>query len=386
MENIPDTPEGIILESLLEGMNQYFSAELAQKVSRGMKETRRKGYFQGGQLLYGYKLDGRKIVIDEYTSEVVRFVYEQYAKGAYVREIIAELTARGITKNGERFPTNSIYNILRNEKYSGVYMHGEEVIDNMYPQIVPREIYDIVRAKIDSNKFGRKCVKTDFLLRLKLKCGYCGHHINGESGTSKTGAMVYYYKCRGRKMRLADCNKTAIRKEKLENLVLGALIEVLSRKHIMNQLVKGILEVQENQQTANSNLSFLTKQKKQVDTALNNLISAIERGIMSNATNQRLQDLERQQQELERQILIERSKTAVTLTESDIREHFEQILQLEPKLLINYLIKEIVLYNDRIEIYFNSPIRTSPDDSQGFSFYTKFARLNRKEIKIELRI
>ena len=40
MENIPDTAEGIILESLLEGMNQYFSAELAQKVKRGMRETR----------------------------------------------------------------------------------------------------------------------------------------------------------------------------------------------------------------------------------------------------------------------------------------------------------------------------------------------------------
>ncbi len=53
MENIPDTPEGIILESLLEGMNQYYSAELAQKVSRGMKETRRKGLYQGGAVLYG---------------------------------------------------------------------------------------------------------------------------------------------------------------------------------------------------------------------------------------------------------------------------------------------------------------------------------------------
>ena len=50
MENIPDTPEGIILESLLEGMNQYFSAELSQKVKRGMRETRLKGYYQGGGL------------------------------------------------------------------------------------------------------------------------------------------------------------------------------------------------------------------------------------------------------------------------------------------------------------------------------------------------
>ena len=45
MENIPDSPEGIILESLLEGMNQYFSAELSQKVKRGMRESREKGNY-----------------------------------------------------------------------------------------------------------------------------------------------------------------------------------------------------------------------------------------------------------------------------------------------------------------------------------------------------
>ena len=92
MENIPDTPEGIILESLLEGMNQYYSAELAQKVSRGMKETRRKGYYQGGPLLYGYQLDGRKIVINESEAEVVRYMYAEYAKGVYVNVYIFAFT------------------------------------------------------------------------------------------------------------------------------------------------------------------------------------------------------------------------------------------------------------------------------------------------------
>ena len=53
MENIPDTPEGIILESLLEGMNQYYSAELSQKVKRGMRENRLKGVDQGGGVPYG---------------------------------------------------------------------------------------------------------------------------------------------------------------------------------------------------------------------------------------------------------------------------------------------------------------------------------------------
>ena len=170
MENIPDTPEGIILESLLEGMNQYYSAELAQKVSRGMKETRRKGLYQGGAVLYGYKIDGRKIVVDENDAEVVRYMYKQYANGVFVRDIIKDLTDKGILYKGKPFVKNSVYNILRNEKYSGVYKHKEEVIDNMYPQIVPTDIYEKVRAKVTNNKYGKKSVKIDFLLRQKLIC------------------------------------------------------------------------------------------------------------------------------------------------------------------------------------------------------------------------
>ena len=191
MENIPDTP--------LEGMNQYYSAELAQKVSRGMRETRNKGYFQGGQLLYGYQLDGRKIIVNECEAEIVRYMYSEYAKGVYVKDILKDLAAKGITYKGRPFVRNSVYNILRNEKYSGVYKHGEEVIANMYPQIVPTELYEKVRAIVNKNKFGKRSVKADFLLRHKIKCGYCGQSINAESGTTKNGTRVYYYKCNGRK-------------------------------------------------------------------------------------------------------------------------------------------------------------------------------------------
>lgn len=95
MENIPDTPEGIILESLLEGMAEYYSAELSQKVRRGMNESRQKGNFTGGFVLYGYKVENKKVLIDEDKAEVIRFIYNQYAAGVYVKDIIADLTARG---------------------------------------------------------------------------------------------------------------------------------------------------------------------------------------------------------------------------------------------------------------------------------------------------
>lgn len=371
MENIPDTPEGIILESLLEGMNQYYSAELAQKVSRGMKETRRKGYFQGGAVLYGYKIDGRKIVIDDNAADVVRYIYSEYAKGVYVRDIIAELTAKGILYKGKPFVKNSIYNFLRNEKYSGVYKHGDEIIDNMYPQIVDTELFNKVRDKVTANKFGKKSVKIDFLLRQKLKCGNCGQSMNGESGTTKNGTKFYYYKCNGRKKRLNDCNKSMVRKDVIEDIVINTTIEKLSNPEIINYIVAELLKIQERQLKENSILAVLTKQQKQVETALNNLVSAVERGIVSNATNKRLHELESQQEHLERQILIERSKQAVQLKESDIREFYTQMLQSEPKTLITFLIKQIDLFDDKIEIQYNSPIKVSPDSEsrRGFCFY-----------------
>ena len=166
-----------------------------------MRETRNKGYFQGGQLLYGYQLDGRKIIVNECEAEIVRYMYSEYAKGVYVKDILKDLAAKGITYKGRPFVRNSVYNILRNEKYSGVYKHGEEVIANMYPQIVPTELYEKVRAIVNKTKFEKRSVKADFLLRHKIKCGYCGQSINAESGTTKNGTRVYYYKCNGRKKR-----------------------------------------------------------------------------------------------------------------------------------------------------------------------------------------
>lgn len=68
MENIPDSPEGILLESLLEGMNQYYSEELSQKTKRGMHETRLKGHFIGGNINYGYSLVD---VIDQNTGKKI---------------------------------------------------------------------------------------------------------------------------------------------------------------------------------------------------------------------------------------------------------------------------------------------------------------------------
>ena len=87
---------------------------------------------------------------------------------------------------------------------------------------------------------------------------------------------------------------------------------------------------------------------------------------MNNTTNKRMKELEVRQEELERLILIEKGKQVRQFTEQEVREYYEQALRMEPQMLINFLIEKIVLFDDKIEIYYTSPITKSPDDGQGF--------------------
>ena len=388
MENIPDTPEGIILESLLEGMNQYYSAELSQKVKRGMRETRLKGNFQGGKVLYGYRVENRKLVADEIQSAVVKRIFEEFSKGLCVRQIVARLTAQGIYKNGKKFPMNTVYNILRCERYTGVYTINGETVDNMYPAIISKDLFTKVQAILKTYQHGKNSIEVTYLLRGKLKCGYCGQAIIGECGTTKSGQRKYYYKCRGRKMKLTDCHKSVLPKDELENLVIDVIISELGKQQVMDNIVRHLIELQDSQDSTNTLLIAYLKEQSNNEKSINNIVANMERGIIAKATANRLSELEARQEELEKLILIEQSKQAVKLTEAQIYSYYRQALTYEPQMLISYFVKEIILYDDRIDIKFNHPLTYSPDrgTGQGFCFIMRNFRLIKRLILVRLII
>jgi len=386
MEYIPDSPEAILIESMLEGYAEYYSAELSQKVKRGMHETRLKGYFQGGFVPYGYKVENRKIVIDEEQAEVVQYIFKQYANGVYVRQIIDSLTANGILNKNKPFAVNTIYHILRSEKYIGKYTKNNIDYD-MYPRIIDNETFEKVRSKTKVNHYGKRSVKTIYLLRNKLICGYCGKPISAETGTSRHGVKVNYYKCLGIKKYRNGCQKETMRKDILEQFILDTIIEEMSKPNIMDIVVKNLMKTQEELYNNNQVLIKLQKAKKQFETQLNNILNAIELGVVNKTTNARMKELESQIEDMERQILIEQSKASVRISEEDIRKYYSSALKQESMLLINYLIKEIKLYNNKAEITFNSPLRTSPNNT-GLSFLsiTRKIKSNIRTMNIDLTI
>ena len=153
------------------------------------------------------------------------------------------------------------------------------------------------------------------------------------------------------------------------------MTDELSKPEYVDEIVKGVLAIQKKQAAENLVYESLLREKRQVETAISNLLKAIEQGIITNSTSKRLRELEERQEELERQLLIEASKKVRTVSAGEIRTFYRDALKLEAHKLIQYLIKEIIVFNDAIEIRYNSPLPPSPDDDRGFLFYKKIVQM-----------
>lgn len=355
--------DGILLENVYIGLAEYYSAELSQKVLRGMYENRKKGLFCGGQISFGYRVENKKVLVNEDEAAVVRYIFQQYADGKVAREIIQDLTNKGILYQGKAFIKNTFYDLLRAERYIGIYRHGDEVYTNRYPPIIPKPLFDEVQRILAKNKIGSASRRVNFLLKGKLYCAYCGKKMNGESGTSLRGSIhYYYYKCSTRKKHLNPCNKESIKKDLLENLILKTTLSVLNKPENLTLIADEVIKVHEKRIYDKSVLNILEEERTKVKKTLSNIMKAIEEGIFTATTKARMEELEQRLSEIEEKILIEQYSLQSRITREQVIEYLSHALQKFPQLLIQTLIHKIVLFDDKVEIYYNYVNTPNPDD------------------------
>ena len=116
-ETIPDSPEGIILESVLEGFAEYYSVQLSENVKRGMRVSASKGQRIGGYRPYGYDVINKKYVINEGEAKIVREMFQRYADGQTAKEIRDWLSESGLRNvTGKEFSYSAIRNIVSGRK------------------------------------------------------------------------------------------------------------------------------------------------------------------------------------------------------------------------------------------------------------------------------
>lgn len=298
-EVISNNPEGILLESLLEGYAEYYSADLAEKVIRGMKENALKCKFNGGNLTLGYIADENQYIqVDPFYVPVVLDIFTMYNKGYTIKEILDYLKEKGIkTNKNKNFTYTMLDRILHNRKYIGEYKFRDVVIPNGIPAIVPQDLFDRVQERLAKNKKApaRKKAEDEYILTTKLYCGKCQSYMVGESGRSSSKNKVHrYYKCVSVKYH-RGCDKKTVRKEWIEDLTIKVIKNIIFDDKLIDRLAEVIIENLGKESTL---LPQLRKQMKDVEKGIENLLNAIQMGIFTPSTKERLEFLEQQKENL----------------------------------------------------------------------------------------
>ena len=353
-ETISEGPEGVILESVLEGMAEYYSADLAEKVSRGMTENALKARFNGGQIPLGFTIDDEQhYQIDPEKAPLVIEMFRRYAGGESITDIIEDLNARGIrTSQGNRFNKNSLARIFANRRYIGEYAYKDVVIPDAIPAIISKDVFERVAIRMGQNKHatGKAKAPERYLLTTKLFCGTCQSMFVGDSANKPNGVIYRYYKCASAKRH--ECDRKAIRKEWIEDKVIEQISAWLNNDRLLSDMADDVMALLNEDDEM---ILALEAQLREVQSSIENIMKAIEKGVVTRTTKTRLEELEAEEEKIKWSIKAEEDKRP-KITKDFILFTLHKFRNLDLRFeknkerLIDGLVKAIFVYDDHIKL------------------------------------
>ena len=389
LENLDNSPESLILESVIEGMAQYYSANLAREVAKGQRENGLRAMHNGGDAPLGYDVtNDKRYAINKEEAQAVKIIFDMYVNGYSYSNIIDKLNDLGYkTKRGNKFGKNSLHGILSNEKYTGVYVFNktqrkgingkrnghkqkseDEIIkvEGGMPQIIGKDIFIQAQEMMQKRKKapGSHKAITLYLLTGIIKCGECGHAMQGNKRKDKYGTDYISYRCGCRKQK-RDCKNKEIKREYLEEFVLTELEEHVLNDNAIPALSKELNERLKTKSNDNHEmLNNLRNKLDKVNKEIENILTAIMSGIMNSMLKDKLDELEQVKLNLDLKInelsIESNSVESVDITEDQIRNMFGRFKEFvltrnlpECKKFISDYVKEVVVYRDHVEVIFN---------------------------------
>lgn len=354
-QDVAEGASGFLTEGMHELMAVYYSLELSEKVTRGMTDNALKCQFNGGTIPHGYYIDKQKhYQIDPVQAPLVLELFRRYAGGESMTDIVEDLNARGLrTTRGNRFNKNSLARIFNNRIYIGEYRHMGIITPGGVPTFVPEELFEQVARRLNQNKHapGKAKAADPYLLTTKLFCGLCKTMMVGDSANKPNGVIYRYYKCAAAKRH--QCDKKAVRKDWIEDKVLAFLVTLLHDEETLDRIADEIIALLDK---GNDMIPALQSQLRNVRSSIQNIMKAIEQGVVTRNTKARLQELETEEDKLIASIKEEEakmpkiSKEMILFTLHRYRD-LDLHIQKNKERLIDGLVKAIYLYDDKLVFY-----------------------------------
>lgn len=352
-EFIPEGPEGILMESMLEGFAAYYSAELARKIKRGMKERVLKGQYVGAKPPLGYIVkEDKTFAVDEKAGPIIKEAFDMYLAGASMSDIIYMINGAGLrSRRGKPFGKNAARQILSNKAYTGIYKWDDLEIEGGYPQIIDKKTFDMVQEKL-KQKSKNHAPKGDFLLTGKLYCGLCGNMMTGTSGTGKAGKVYYYYKCPGK-------DRKNINRDYFETFIAEITKEAFSSSSELDNLADKLFAFQLEEVASEDEIGALKHELALIDNQIDKLIDLVYEDKYTDNAHNRVLKLEDQKKDLLFQIEEKELKREQIISKELIRSGIEALLSgimfsdETTEKIIKAFVHKVTLFDDHLIIEYN---------------------------------
>lgn len=339
-------PTNFLTEGSMALFNQIWALQSRQKTMEKMRFMARNGQHTGGKPALGYKVEDGRLVICEEEAATVRRIFEEYASGQSYKSIIDGLNRDGIkTKRGNAFGSNSLHDLLHNEKYIGVLVYGQSPyredgtrnthskdganmirIEDAIPPIVSKELFETVQNRMAQNKRqqgGRPPKNRDYPLKGKVFCGECKSAMT----ISISHQKYTYYRCTGKK-RLHTCDAAPISADYLEQRVAEAIRSYLGNPTEIKGLIRILRDQAEKLQAGSvARLQSLIDQERDIKKKLDNAIDAVLNGLATPTIKERIQQLEQQKVDVAKEMrALKASVDASAIPEHRLKDILEFIM------------------------------------------------------------
>ena len=390
-EQADDTPTGKLLEGIIESVDEFYSENLAQEVTRGMREAASRGFWVASRTPYGYNRvmvqDGAKkrptLEPDPDAARVVKRIFDMAEAGTGMLKIAQALNDEGIASPaGKLWSKNGIHFILRNEVYTGALVWGtkgkgkdEPVrVEKAFPSIVSktrfRRVNRLMRSRAPKRAHPRR-VGSTYLLSGLVKCKACNRALSGQD--AKSGQFAYYV-CQSIMKRGKDaCDTPRLNARRFEELVVGKIRSNILTESSITELVKVVDEEMDGvAREQRKRLQTVEDELEDVKRKLGRIWHVIETTDIDIADAAgRIKEHRDRQERLEdaaaeaRAILADRRAVlddveTITAYAKDMRDFLNESELTERRAFIESFVKEIVVMPGDALMRYTVPM---PDDS-----------------------
>lgn len=357
-EEFGDTAAGRFALRTMMNVNQFYSENLSEDIMRAMNDNA-ENLKINGRIPFGYrKGQDSRHEIDPDQAEIVREIFHRVLTGEPQADIAADLNSRGIkTKDGNAWNKNSFRVMLKNDIYIGTYRFVDFEKKDAIPPIITKEDFALMQnfLKNKKNPQGRHRENGDYLLTGKLFCGYCGAYMVGESGTGKSGVLHHYYACQTRR-KSRTCKKETVRRDWIEEKVVELTKNVVLQDDVIQWIADNAVKFQQ-QARSESDVGLIEQSLAENRKSQNNIMAAIEAGIFTPTTKNRLMEVEANITQLEKSLAIAKAKN-VQIDREKIVFSLEKYRNGDihdkkyQKNMIDSFVKKVILFDDKIEIHY----------------------------------